>query len=213
MAGTRVRRGRGKGRKGVVCLRVGAQCWNVVVHMNRRQACDLLEASSPAKPKRETFRRQCYMLEIKSQFLVLIASLMRGIMLSLAKLLTSWFPFPNLWYRLCDTMPWTLQGLCEHRLCYLTSKECKEAMFKSLTLLVRYRRPREVIPATRRQLSLEFSSSSNQAVFLLQRAECYAHEVDGYCSCQREHSRARWYFLISRNLVLEGAWNNTYFWN
>lgn len=36
------------------------------------------------------------MLEIKSQFLVLIVSLMRGIMLSLAKLLTSWFPFPNL---------------------------------------------------------------------------------------------------------------------
>ena len=61
-----MQRGHGKGRKSVICLRaVTAKWWNMVVHMNRRQTPDLLETSLPAELKRETVRRQCYVLEIR----------------------------------------------------------------------------------------------------------------------------------------------------
>lgn len=149
----------------------------------------------PLKPlsqrNTETFRRQSHLLGISQQTLALVSPLRRGLTFSQATPLFK-APFPNLQIKPHDPVRLTSQGVCEQRLWYPTNKKYKDVIVNRLILPTRNMRPR-VVPARWRELSLRFCSPNSQAVILsLQTAECYALEVDGYCSCQREYSRARW---------------------
>lgn len=214
MAGTRVWRGGGKGRNG--CgppERYGCQGVECGCPHDGSQTPDLLE-TTPNQTQRETFRRQCYLLKIRLTAIGsdLISEEGNHAWFSQVTHLFG-FPFPNLQNRFHDPVPSTSQGILNKTCESLQKKECKDVMLKALLLWIRNTRAREVIAAKWTVLSWNLDFPTFRLLFFPCK-ELSVIEAEGYGSCQKETQQSKMIeFLISRNLVLEGALDNTYFWN